>query len=208
MIKQLFEFLLHIDNYVGIVIQNYGLLVYLFLFLIIFIETGLVVVPFLPGDSLIFVAGTFASKGLINVLLLFFLLAGAAILGDSINYYIGRHFGGWFCKKCVKPEYIERTEKFYEKYGAKTIIFARYIPIVRTFAPFLAGIGNMYYPKFLFYNIAGGISWVAIFLFGGFLFGGIPFVEKNLTYFIIAIIIASFIPPLIEYIKERRKSKF
>ena len=205
-IIDLINFILHIDIYVGTIIQSYGVLTYLILFLIIFLETGIVVTPFLPGDSLIFVAGAFSAQGYLNPLLLFFTLAIAAILGDSLNYWIGKFFGdkvsSW---KFVKKEYIQKTEEFYEAHGGKTIILARFVPIIRTFAPFVAGIGKMNYSKFLVYNIIGGVAWVFLFLFGGYLFGEIPFVEKNLTLVIFIIIFISILPPIIEYIRIKRK---
>src|SRR3989338_9006379 len=185
LINNLIDFILHIDKYLGVIIQDYGILTYVILFLIIFLETGLVITPFLPGDSLIFVAGTFAAKGYFNVFLLFFILSFAAIIGDTVNYWIGKNF--------------------YEKQGNKTIVIARFIPIIRTFAPFVAGIGKMNYSKFLVYNIIGGVAWVFLFLFGGYLFGEIPFVEKNLTLVIFIIIFISILPPIIEYIRIKRK---
>ena len=200
LIKNFIDVVLHLDKYLGEIISQYGILTYGILFLVIFLETGLVFTPFLPGDSLLFVAGTFASKGILNVFLLFFILTIAAILGDTINYWVGNYFGK---KIHIKQEYLDRTHKFYEKYGNKTIVLARFIPIVRTFAPFIAGIGKMNYLKFLSYNIIGGILWVAIFVFGGYYFGNIPFVNDNLTYFILGIIIVSFIPAVIEILKHR-----
>jgi len=201
------DFLTNVDKYLGALIQNYGALTYLFLFIIIFLETGLVLTPFLPGDSLIFVAGAFAAKGLISVILLFVILALAAILGDSVNYWLGNFFGEKvFSKiKFFKQEYLERTKTFYERNGSKMIVLARFIPIIRTFAPFVAGIGKMNYFKFLGYNILGGVSWVAVFLFSGYFLGEIPFIEKNLTIIIFIIIIISLIPPALEYLKHKRK---
>ena len=201
------DFILHVDKYIGIIIQDYGLLTYFILFLIIFCETGLIITPFLPGDSLIFVAGAFAAKGYINVSALFLILALAAILGDTVNYWVGSFFGEKiFSKfKFLKKEYLERTKLFYEKHGSKTIIIARFVPIIRTFAPFIAGIGKMNYFRFLTYNIIGGIAWVAIFLFSGFFFGEIPIIEKNLTALIFIIIFISILPPIISYIRNKRK---
>src|SRR3989344_7900275 len=201
LIKDFIDVILHLDKYLGEIISNYGTLTYGILFLIIFLETGLVFTPFLPGDSLIFVAGTFAAKKVMNVFLLFILLSLAAILGDTINYWIGNYFGS---KIHIKQEYLDRTQKFYEKYGNKTIVLARFIPLIRTFAPFIAGIGKMNYLRFLSYNIIGGILWVAIFVFGGYFFGNIPFVSENLTYFILGIIIISFIPTFIGFLKHRK----
>jgi len=205
------DIILHIDKYLDIIIQQYGLWTYGLLFLIILLETGLVATPFLPGDSLLFAAGTFAARETLNIWWLFFLLSLAAILGDTANYWIGSIIGpkvfrqekGLFFKK----EYLVRTRLFYEKYGAKTIVLARFIPIIRTFAPFVAGIGKMPYPKFILYNMVGGISWVLLFVSGGYYFGGIPFVKKKFSLVIIAIIIISFIPLAWELISHRWHKK-
>ncbi len=207
-ITTLFNFIIHIDKYLGLIIQQFGLLTYLFLFGIIFLETGLVIAPFLPGDSLIFVTGTFAALGFLNPILLFFILASAAILGDSLNYYLGNKFGVKLFEKNVlfKEKHLKKTQEFYKKHGGKTIVFARFIPIIRTFAPFVAGIGKMDYIKFLSYNVFGGIVWVALFLFSGYFFGQIPFVKQNLTLLVIIIIVASFIPVIIEYFKLKREN--
>ncbi|MEK6842209.1 MAG: DedA family protein [Nanoarchaeota archaeon] len=200
------DFILHIDKYLGILIENYGILTYLILFAIIFCETGLVITPLLPGDSLLFVVGTFAGAGFLNIFLLFIILSIAAIVGDSINYSIGNYFGKKILSgnRFVKKEYLQRTRDFYDKYGVKTIILARFIPIIRTFAPFVAGIGKMNYARFLVFNVVGGILWVGIFVFAGFFFGGIPFIEKNLNYVIILIIIISIIPIISELLKNRK----
>ncbi len=199
------DFLLHLDKYIGAMIQNYGTFTYFILFLIIFAETGLVIAPFLPGDSLIFVVGAFAAKGYLNVLFLFIILVCAAILGDTLNYGIGNYFGNKFKKSgLIKREHIQKTEMFYEKYGGKTIIIARFLPIVRTVAPFVAGIGKMRYRDFFFYNVVGGILWVGIFLFGGYIFGGIPFVQENLTIIVIVIVLSSVVPPAVEYLRRKR----
>jgi membrane-associated protein len=196
----------------GLFISQYGPWVYLLLFAIIFCETGLVVTPFLPGDSLLFVVGSFAAdpKFDMNPYMLLTVLSVAAILGDTVNYWLGHYIGPKaFTEKrrFLKKEYLERTHRFYEKYGGKTIILARFVPIVRTFAPFVAGIGAMNYPKFIVYNIVGGITWVATFLFAGYWFGKIPWVEKNLTPVILAIIAISVLPMVIEYWRARRETK-
>ncbi len=200
LLKEIIDAILHLEKYLGEILANYGTLTYGILFLIIFLETGLVFTPFLPGDSLLFVAGTFAAKKVINVFLLFILLSIAAVLGDTVNYWIGNYFGK---KMHIKQEYLEKTHKFYEKHGNKTIVLARFIPIIRTFAPFVAGIGRMNYLRFLSYNIFGGILWVGIFIFGGYFFGNISFVNENLTYFILGIILTSFIPAIIHLFKKK-----
>jgi membrane-associated protein len=202
MILEIFS---NLDKVLISVIQNYGILFYPLLFLLIFIETGLVVFPFLPGDSLLFISGALASKRLINIFLVFVVASLAAIIGDSVNYWTGKFIGGKICNsRFVKKDYLVKTQNFYEKYGAKTIILSRFVPIVRTFAPFVAGIGKMKYGKFLSYNIIGGILWAALFVFVGFFFGTIPLIEKNLSITIILIIIISFVPIIIEYIKHKR----
>lgn len=207
-INNMIDFVLHLDKYLSRIIQNFGALTYFILFLIIFAETGLVAAPFLPGDSLLFAAGTFAAIGSLNVLWLFAILAAAAILGDSLNYAIGKFIGPRMFKehsRFLKKEYLDKTHKFYEKYGKKAIVLARFVPIVRTFAPFLAGLGKMSYAHFLFYNIFGGILWVAIFVFGGYFFGNIPLVKENFTIVIFIIIIVSFLPMLIEVYRHRKQ---
>jgi membrane-associated protein len=210
LIKNLIELFLHLDEHLNVIIQNYGTWTYLLLFLVIFLETGFVVTPFLPGDSLLFAAGTFAALGSLNVVWLFILLSTAAIVGDTVNYWIG-HFVGpkVFSREDVRflnKEHLERTHQFYEKHGGKTIILARFIPIIRTFAPFVAGIGKMTYWRFISYNVIGGIVWVAIFTFVGYFFGNIPFVKKNFTVVIMAIIFISVIPIMIEFVNHRLRS--
>jgi len=202
-IQHFIDIFMHLDKYLDVVIRDYGVLTYLLLFLIVFCETGLVVTPLLPGDSLLFAAGTFAARGSLHVSGLFILLSIAAIAGDTVNYWIGRFLGPKVFGRFLNREYLERTEKFYEKYGAKTIVLARFVPIVRTFAPFVAGIGNMHYGRFISYNVIGGIAWVAICVFAGYYFGNIPIVQKNFTLVILAIIFISILPGLIELLRQR-----
>jgi len=210
LLKDFIEIFMHLDRHLSGVIQAYGGWTYLILFLIIFCETGLVVTPILPGDSLLFAVGTFAALGALE---LEYLLAGltiAAILGDSLNYAIGHYMGPKvFSKKdsrIFRKEYLDKTHRFYEKYGAKTIIIARFAPIVRTFAPFVAGIGAMSYGRFLTYNIVGGVLWICLFVLGGYFFGGLPIVKQNFTLVILAIIALSIMPGVIEFIRARRQS--
>jgi membrane-associated protein len=208
-IAKVVDFVLHLDTHLSGLIQTYGFWTYLILFLVIFCETGLVVTPFLPGDSLLFAAGALAASGSLKIGWLFLILAVAAILGDTVNYWIGKIIGPKvFAKeksRIFKKEYLDRTHRFYEKYGTETIILARFVPIVRTFAPFVAGIGRMSYGKFLSYNVIGGFLWVALFTFGGYFFGNIPFVKKNFSLVILAIILISLVPILWEYLKHRKK---
>lgn len=202
---------LHLDKYLETLITNYGGLTYVILFLIIFCETGLVVTPFLPGDSLIFAAGAFASIGALNIYVLIGLLLIAAILGDTVNYHIGRYLGPKAIEKdtrFIKREHIEKTHKFYEKYGGKTIIIARFMPIVRTLAPFVAGIGEMDYKKFLSFNAIGGFIWVISVSLVGYFFGTLPVVEKNFTLVVFGIIFISVLPAAVEFMKHKlSKSK-
>jgi membrane-associated protein len=208
-IAKLIDFVLHLDKHLNYIIASAGLWCYPIFFLVIFAETGLVVTPFLPGDSLLFALGTFSAMGSLKVGWVFVVLSAAAVLGDSANYAVGKYFGqmilkhegSWFLKK----EHIERTHKFYEKYGAKTIVIARFVPIVRTFAPFIAGVGKMTYPKFFSYNVVGGLLWVTLFVFGGFFFGNIPVIKRNFTFVIFAIIIISILPAVIEVIRQKRQ---
>ena len=197
----IFDFILHIDVHLSSIIGTYGALSYLILFLIIFCETGLVVAPFLPGDSLIFAAGAFCAMGALNVALLFILLALAAIVGDAVNYLIGNKIGQTFGQegklKFVKQRNIDKTVAFFDKHGGKTIVIARFIPIIRTFAPFVAGAGKMNLRHFLFFNAIGGLLWVALFSFGGYLFGNVPIVKENFSIVIMAIILISLAPVII-----------
>jgi len=210
LIRNLIELVLHLDKHLNVIIQTYGVWTYLLLFLVIFLETGLVVTPILPGDSLLFAAGSFAALGSLNVGVLFVLLSIAAVGGDTVNYWIG-HFVGpkVFSREDVpflNKEYLDRTHRFYEKHGGKTIILARFIPIIRTFAPFVAGIGKMTYWHFISYNVIGGLAWIALFTFGGYFFGNIPFVKRNFTLVILAIIFISLVPVMIEFVSHRLRS--
>jgi membrane-associated protein len=197
-----------LDTALSSVVAVYGSWVYALLFIIIFCETGLVVTPFLPGDSLLFAAGAISALGSLNIVWLFILLCVAAIIGDTVNYNIGRILGAKVFSaenaRFFKREYLEKAERFYEKHGKKTIIIARFIPIIRTFAPFVAGIGNMSYPQFIAYNIIGGITWVGLFLGAGYVFGNVPIVKHNFTLVIMSIIAVSFLPGIIEYIRHKR----
>lgn len=209
MINSLIEVVLHLDKYLNEIIIQYGIFVYVLLFIVIFIETGLVIMPFLPGDSLLFAAGSFAAIGSLNIFILLIIFSLAAILGDSANYWLGHKFGRKLFKKenkfFLKEEHLTKTENFYEKHGSKTIIIARFIPIMRTFAPFVAGIGKMSYGKFLSYNIIGGLLWVFLFVLGGYFFGNIPIVKENFGVVIIGIIIISLIPAIVEIVRNRVK---
>ena len=202
---------LHLDKHLAEVIANYGAYTYGLLFAIIFLETGLVVTPFLPGDSLLFAAGTFAALGSLDVWVIFVLLSVAAIIGDTVNYGIGKYLGPkvfHFPKsRFFNPEHLKKTHAFYEKYGGKTIVIARFVPIVRTFAPFVAGIGAMTYGKFLAYNVAGGILWVAVCVFAGYFFGNLAIVRSNFSLVILAIIAISVMPAVVEYLRHRRETR-
>lgn len=211
LVKFLIDIFLHLDKHLSLVIQSMGVWTYLLLFLIIFCETGLVVTPFLPGDSLLFAIGNFAAIGALRADLLLILLIAAAILGDTLNYWIGHYIGPRVFTegggRLLKREHLDRTKRFYEKYGGKTIILARFVPIIRTFAPFVAGVGAMSYGKFIAFNIIGGVLWVLIFVLGGYYFGSLPAVKKNFTLVILAIIILSILPGVIEYLRHRRSAR-
>lgn len=209
MIRQILDFVLHLDRHLGGLILQYGAWTYAILFAVIFLETGFVVTPFLPGDSLIFAAGTFAALRSLDVWLLFGLLSAAAILGDTANYWIGRLVGPKVFQtgsRLFKKEYLDRTHAFYERHGGKTIIIARFVPIVRTFAPFVAGIGRMSYGRFVAYNVVGGVGWVALFAFGGYFFGTIPFVRRNFSLVIVAIVLVSLLPGVVEFLRHRKRA--
>jgi membrane-associated protein len=205
------DFFLHLDKHLAEVIQAYGVWTYALLFAIVFLETGLVVTPLLPGDSLLFAAGSFAALGALDLPLLFLLLALAAILGDTVNYTIGHYLGPrvfhYQRSRFFNPDHLRRTHVFYEKYGSKTILIARFVPIVRTFAPFVAGIGAMRYARFAAYNVAGGVLWVAVCLGAGYFFGNLPFVRNNFSVVILAIIAVSILPALVEYLRHRMQAR-
>ena len=205
----LFNAIMHIDKYLNLLIEQYGMLTYLILFLIVFMETGLVVTPFLPGDSMLFAAGAIAAMGGMNIFTLLIIVYIAAVLGDTVNYHIGKKLGNKILEKedirFINKEYLKKAQAFYEKHGSMTIVLARFIPIIRTFAPFVAGIGEMNYKKFIPYNMLGGGLWVTLFLGGGYFFGNLPFIEKHFSYVLIAIILISILPAVIAIIKEKRK---
>jgi len=206
LIKFVIDFILHLDVYLGSIINQYGVLTYAILFLIIFVETGLVFVPFLPGDSLLFAAGAFASLGSMNIFLLLILLVIAAVAGDTANYWIGHFFGEKIVANPhipINEDHIKKTSEFFKKYGGKTIILARFIPIIRTFAPFVAGAGQMNYGKFISFNIIGGTAWVLIATLAGYFFGNIPFVKENFSLVIIGVVIISILPIVFEFAKSK-----
>ncbi len=210
LLKDSADIILHLDKYLDSIIRNYGSLTYVILFLIVFCETGLVVTPILPGDSLLFATGTVAALGSLDLSLIIILLSIAAIAGDTVNYWIGYLVGPKVFSKeksrLFNKEYLDRTHRFYQKYGGKTIIIARFIPIIRTFAPFVAGIGCMTYKRFIAYNVLGGIGWIVTFVLGGYFFGNIPLVKNNFALIILAIIIISILPAIIEYLRQRHQS--
>ncbi|HKW93608.1 MAG TPA: DedA family protein [Methylomirabilota bacterium] len=210
LLAPLIDVVLHLDRHLSEIIQQYGVWTYLILFLIVFCETGLVVTPFLPGDSLLFAVGTFAALGALDVGLVILLLSVAATLGDSVNYAIGYRLGPRVFRRegvrFLNRKHLERTHDFYERYGAKTIVIARFVPIVRTFAPFVAGIGRMNYGRFLFYNVAGGVGWIVILVLAGYLFGNIPMVRRNFSLVIFAIIILSILPGIVEVVRQRARA--
>ncbi len=209
-LQVLINFFLHIDKNLAVITTQYGLLTYGILFLVIFMETGLVVTPFLPGDSLLFAAGALAAMGDFNILILYGLMLLAAIGGDTVNYWLGSFLGREVFdgrSKLFKKAHLDQAEKFYEKHGGKAIVLARFVPIVRTFAPFVAGVSKMHYGNFISYNIIGGIAWVSLFLFTGFWFGNIPFMKENFHYVILAIVLISVVPIVIEVMKAIREKR-
>lgn len=207
LLRSLADLFLHLDQHLGQLISQYGVWTHLILFLIVFCETGLVITPFLPGDSLLFAAGTFAALGALDLWLIVILLIVAAIIGDTVNYWIGAYIGPRAFKgdiRFLRKEYLDRTCAFYEKHGGKTIILARFVPIIRTFAPFVAGVGAMSYPKFITYNVVGAVLWVGIFVLGGYFFGNIAVVRENFTLVILAIIAISILPIAFEALRAWR----
>lgn len=208
---QLLDMVLHVDRYLVEILRDYGLLTYLLMFLLIFCETGLVVTPFLPGDSVIFALGALASLGSLSPWILFAVLVLAAVIGDSVNYAIGSRLGPAVFKRedsrFLRKEYLDKAHAFYEKYGALAIVLGRFMPIVRTFVPFVAGIGRMNYPRFFLYNVGGALAWVSIFLAGGYFFGAMPFVKDNFSLVALGIIFVSFIPPVFTGIKAYREGR-
>jgi membrane-associated protein len=204
------DIVLHLDRHLQWLVANYGPWIYAILFAIVFCETGLVVTPFLPGDSLLFVAGTLAAAGDMYIHGLFAALAAASFLGDNTNYWIGRYVGPRVFtregSRLLNPEHLQRTQRFYDRYGAKTVFFARFVPIIRTFAPFVAGIGHMQYPRFLFFSFSGSIAWVGSLAYAGYYFGNVPVVKENLTLVIVVIVLVSILPGVVEYLRHRSRS--
>jgi membrane-associated protein len=210
LLHQAVDFVLHLDRHLAEIIRDYGTWTYLLLFLIVFCETGLVVTPFLPGDSLLFTAGTFAGLGHLEVSLVLLLMGAAAIAGDTVNYWLGHLVGPRAFEsgriRFLNRRHLQRTHEFFERYGGKTIVIARFVPIIRTFAPFVAGVGSMTYGRFLLYNVAGGIAWVTICVMAGYLFGNIPVVQQNFTLVVLGIIFVSILPALIEVLRHRGRA--
>ena len=204
------DIVLHLDRHLQWLVANYGPWIYAILFAIVFCETGLVVTPFLPGDSLLFVAGALAAAGDMTIHGLFATLATASFLGDNTNYWIGRYVGPRVFtregSRLLNPEHLQRTQRFYDRYGAKTVFFARFVPLIRTFAPFVAGIGHMQYPRFLFFSFSGSIAWVGSLAYAGFYFGNVPMVKENLTLVIVVIVLISILPGIIGYLRHRFRS--
>lgn len=207
-IKTFFDVILHLDKYLTVMLHNFGMWTYAILFMIIFCETGFVVTPFLPGDSVLFATGALASIGSVNIFILFAVFFISAVAGDTVNYFIGKKIGSKIFEKedvkYINKEYLKKAHSFYERHGSMTIVLGRFIPIIRTFVPFVAGIGEMNYPKFITYNMLGGFMWVTLFLGGGYFFGGLPFIKQHFSIVVIAIIIISVIPAIATFIKEKR----
>lgn len=206
----LIDFILHLDKHIALIIKDYGAFTYLILFLIIFVETGIIIMPFLPGDSLLFMVGVFCANGSLDITLSLLLLFFAAVAGDTANYWIGKRIGNSIFEsksRWIKQEHLLKTQKFYEKHGGKTIILARFLPIVRTFAPFIAGVGKMEYRKFLFYNVIGGGIWVSLFMLLGYFFGTWTVVKENLSLIMVIIVGLSVVPPLFEFLRHNKKKE-
>lgn len=210
-IQSLIDLFLHLDKHLDVIFRDYGAWTYFVLALVVFCETGLVVTPFLPGDSLLFAAGALAAGGALDVNIIAVALLCAAIVGDTLNYHIGKFIGPKVFEnresRIFKKQYLDRTQSFYERYGGKTIIIARFVPIVRTFAPFLAGVGKMNYLQFITYNVVGALLWVGIIVYAGFFFGELPFVKKNFSLVVLAIIVISILPAVFEIIRAKRESR-
>ncbi|MBD7912161.1 MULTISPECIES: DedA family protein [Clostridium] len=211
LIENFIDVVLHLDKYLSVIIQNYGIWTYALIFIIIFCETGLVVTPFLPGDSILFATGALASIGDMKLITLFIVFFSAAVIGDTVNYFIGQKIGVKILEKenvrFINKEYLKKAHVFYEKHGSMTIVVGRFIPIIRTFVPFIAGIGEMSYSKFITYNIFGGFLWVTLFLGGGYLFGNLPVIKEHFSYVLIAIIFISLIPGVITFFKEKKSGR-
>lgn len=208
LVQRLVDIFLHLDKNLAAVIAQYGTLTYGFLFFIIFLETGFVVTPFLPGDSLIFAASALSATSSLNIFLLYFLFVAAAIIGDTVNYWIGHYVGPKVFEgkhRFIKHEYLVRTQNFYDKYGGQAITLGRFVPIVRTFVPFVAGVAKMSYRHFVFYNILGGVLWVSLFCWSGYFFGNLPFIKANFHYVVLAIILISLTPMVWEFLKSRKE---
>lgn len=209
---KIINIMLHFDKYLNLVIQNYGMWTYALVFLILFCETGLVVTPFLPGDSLVFATGALAARGSLNIITLYVLFLSAAIIGDTVNYHIGKKIGTKILEKedikYINKQHLKKAESFYKKHGSLTIVLGRFIPIIRTFVPFVAGIGEMQYSQFIIYNMLGGFLWISLFLGGGYFFGNLPLIKENFSYVVISIILISIIPALIAFIKEKRGNRY
>ena len=211
----LLDLLLHVDRYLLTLVSTYGTWVYLFLFLIVFAETGLVVTPFLPGDSLLFAAGAIAGVGRLDVRIVIVVLIAAAVLGDAVNYAVGRIAGGRILRavetnprwrRWLNPAHVARAHDFFERHGGKAVVMARFVPIVRTFLPFVAGVAAMSYPSFAFYNVAGGVAWVGLCVGSGYVFGNVPIVQENFSLVALGIVAVSMLPMLVEYLRHRRRA--